>query len=275
MRRCSCTVARSLRRGCGLGAGLHHRQPQQEARALGSIRLGADGAAVLLHDFGRNRQSQTRAAMLGRVVTAGRGARESPPSSPVPVSETVTSTAEPSSTSAVRSPSTRSKLPCMASAALSIRLASARRMASGSAITARQVGLQIPLYRNALKPAAKQRQRFFDNLIHAAGARLRRRKLRQRRELIDQRAQRAHAAQNHFAALANNVGRVRLAAIQMPANALGAQSDGRQRILDLVRHLLRHFLPRQLPLRAQQFRRVFHHQHRSDVALARVRAARW
>ena len=51
----------------------------------------------------------------------------------------------------------------------------------------------------------------------------------------------------------------------MPADALGGERNGRERILDLVGHALRHFFPGQLALRAQQFRGVFDDQHGSRL----------
>ena len=139
----------------------------------------------------------------------------------------------------------------------------------------RQAGLQIALHGDAVEPAGEQRQRLLGHLVHVAGARLRRGKLRQRGELIDQRAQRAHAAQNDLAAFADDVGRIGLAAVEMAADALGGERDGRERVLDLVGHALRHFLPRQLPLRAQQLGGVFNHQHGAGSGREPDRAARW
>jgi hypothetical protein len=46
---------------------LHQRQAQQEARALGAVGFGAQAAAMLLHDLGRDRQAQPRAAALGGI----------------------------------------------------------------------------------------------------------------------------------------------------------------------------------------------------------------
>ena len=134
-----------------------------------------------------------------------------------------------------------------------------------------QTRFQVALHRDAIKTSGEQRQSLFRNLVHIARARLRRGKLRQRRKLIDQRTQCAHAAQDHFTALANHVGRVRLAAIQMLADPLRRQRNRGERILDFVRHALRHFLPRQLSLRPQQFRRVLHHQHGSLLSVAQIK----
>ena len=55
------------RRGAAGRCGFHQRQAQQKARALGAVGFGADGAAVLLHDFGGDGQAQAGAAMLGGV----------------------------------------------------------------------------------------------------------------------------------------------------------------------------------------------------------------
>ncbi len=139
----------------------------------------------------------------------------------------------------------------------------------------RQARLQVAIDGNAFETTGEERQRLVGHLVHIAGSRLGRGKLRQRRELVDQGAQRANAAQDHFTALANHVGRIRLDAVEMFADALGGERDGRERILDLVRHALRHFLPCQLALGAKQIRRVFNHQHRSRLAAAPGQAGRW
>ena len=66
------------------------------------------------------------------------------------------------------------------------------------------------------------------------------------------------------------------AAIQLPRDALGAQRDGRQRILDLVRDAARHFVPGRGLLRAQQLAGIFEHHHetRSCGRLRRQRRNR-
>ena len=78
-----------------------------------------------------------------------------------------------------------------------------------------KAGLEIALYGDAFEAAGKQRQGFVDDLVHIAGARLRRGKLRERRKLVDECAQRADAGQNDLAALANDVRRIGLAAVEM------------------------------------------------------------
>ena len=112
-------------------------------------------------------------------------------------------------------------------------------------------------------------------MIHVAGAGLGRGELRQSGELVDQRAQSTDAAENHLAALADDAGRIGLAAIEMPANAFGAEGDGRERILDFVGHLLRHFLPGELALRAQELSGVFDYEDTIRPARDRVRDGRW
>ena len=56
----------------------------------------------------------------------------------------------------------------------------------------------------------------------------------------------------------------------MAGDALGAEGDGRERVLDLVRHLLCNFLPRQLPLRAKELRGVFDDQDRACLLAAEI-----
>ncbi len=46
-------------------------------------------------------------------------------------------------------------------------------------------------------------------------------------------------------------------AVEMAADTLGGERDGRERVLDFVGHALRHFLPRKLALGAKEFRGVF------------------
>ena len=54
----------------------------------------------------------------------------------------------------------------------------------------------------------------------------------------------------------------------MPRDALGAEGNGSERVLDLVRHLLCNFFPRQLPLRAKELRSVFDDQDRACLLAA-------
>ncbi len=160
----------------------------------------------------------------------------------------------------------------MASAALSMRLARARRKASGSARTGGNAGFKIALHGDALKAAGEKRQRFIDDFVHVAGAGLRRGELRQRGELVDEGAQSADATQNDFAAFADDVGRVGLGAVKMPADALGGKRDGRERILDFVGDALRHFFPCQLALGAQKFGCVFDDQHVACLSVRELKA---
>ena len=131
----------------------------------------------------------------------------------------------------------------------------------------RQSGFEIALDGDALKAPGKQGERLVGDLVHVAGARLRRRKLGKCRKLIDERAQCSHAGKNDFAAFANDGRRVGLAAIEMPADALGRERDGRQRILDFVGYALRHFFPRELTLSAEKFRSVFDDEDRAGPAV--------
>ena len=77
-------------------------------------------------------------------------------------------------------------------------------MASGSASTGGRPGSRSRLHGDAFKTAGEQRERFVDDLIHVAGARLRRGKLGQRGELVDQCAQGSDAGENDLAAFAND-----------------------------------------------------------------------
>ena len=120
-----------------------------------------------------------------------------------------------------------------------------------------QAWLQIALDRDAFETAGEQGERFVGHLVHVAGAWLRSWKLRECGELIDERAQRSHAGQDDFAAFADHGGRVGLAAIEVATDPLGGERDGRERVLDLVRDALRHFLPCQLTLGAEEFGCVF------------------
>ncbi len=54
------------------------------------------------------------------------------------------------------------------------------------------------------------------------------------------------------------------------ADPFRRKGNGRKRILDLVGHALRHFLPCQLPLGAQQFGGVFDHQNGSLLAAGQI-----
>ena len=219
-----------------------------------------------LHDFGGDGEAEAGAAMLGGVERQEEALANFVGEAVAGVGDFDLDGGAVFAERGLRTQSTRSRLPCMASAALSMRLARARRMASWSARTGGRPGSRSRLHGDAFEPAGKQRERFFGDLIHVAGARLRRRKLRERGELVDQRAQGSDAGENDFAALANDGGRVGLAAIKMPADALGGERDGRERIFDFVRDALRHFFPRELALRAKQLRGVFDHENGAGSA---------
>ena len=48
-------------------SGLHQRHAQQKARSFGAVGLGANGAAMFLHDLGGDGEAEAGAAMLGGV----------------------------------------------------------------------------------------------------------------------------------------------------------------------------------------------------------------
>jgi hypothetical protein len=160
---------------------------------------------VLLHDLGRDRKAQARAAMLGGVE-----GQKQPLANFVgqPVAGVGDGDLDRRAVFAERAVNAEHAQQAALHGLGGVVDQVGQRAANGLGIGQhrRQSRLQIPLHGDAFEPAGKQRQRLFDDLIHVAGARLRRGKLRQRGELIDQRAQRAHAAQNHLAALAMTLG---------------------------------------------------------------------
>jgi hypothetical protein len=234
---------------------LHQRQPQQEARALGTVGSARNEPPCSCTIFAAMERPKPGAAMLGGI----KGQKQPLANligEPVPVSETKP---PPRAVFAERTvnPSTRSRLPCMASAALSIRLARARRIASGSASTVGKSGSRSHF---TVMPSAarKQRQRLLGHALFMSQAAAAARETAPARRTDPPAYARCPRSPESLRRICESRWRVRLAAVQVPANALGRKRNGRKRVLDLVRHALRHFLPRQLTLRPQQLRCVFH-----------------
>ena len=121
------------------------------------------------------------------------------------------------------------------------------------------------------KPAVEHRQRVLHHLIQIGGHGLRGREARELREFVHQRAHGFHFARDGGGAFPQDAPRVGGAVSERGpswrADAVGAKRDGRERILDLVRHAARHFVPGRGLLGAQQFAGVFHHQYESGAAL--------
>ncbi len=84
--------------------------------------------------------------------------------------------------------STRTKLDCMASAALSMRLARARCMACGSAMTGGRSRWRWLLDADTGETSMKERDGAFDDGIEIGGARVGGRELGEDGKLIDERA---------------------------------------------------------------------------------------
>ncbi len=105
--------------------------------------------------------------------------------------------------------------------------------------------------------AGKEGERLLGYAVQVAGTRLGRGKLGQSGELVDQGAQGSDAAEDDLAALANDLGRIGLAALKMTANALGGEGDGGEGVLDFVGDTLGNFLPGELALGTEQLGHVF------------------
>ena len=195
--------------------------------------------------------------------------------SPWPVSETSISTAAPSSASELLNAehAEQAALHGLGSVVDQVCQGAADGLMIGE--NRRETRFKVALDGDALEAAGKQGKCFIGDPIHVAGTRLRRRKLGERGELVDQRAQRANACQNDFAAFANDGGRIGLAAVQVAADTFSGERDGRERILDFVGDALRHFFPRELALGAEKFRSVFDDEDGARSVRARVQDARW
>jgi hypothetical protein len=110
---------------------------------------------------------------------------------------------------------------------------------------------------NAFETSSEKSECVFGNLIHIAGTRLGRGKLRECRELVDESSKSSNAGEDDFTALTDNRRRVGLATIEMPADAFCGKCDGGEGVLDFVRYPLSDFFPGDLPLGAKEFRGVF------------------
>ena len=108
--------------------------------------------------------------------------------------------------------------------------------------------LEIPLHVDSLETTGEESEGFLGDLVKIAGTRLEGGELGESGELVDKGAQRANAAQNHLAALANDLWGVGDAAIEVAGDTLGGKRDGSERILDLVSDTLCDFLPCELTL---------------------------
>ena len=82
-------------------------------------------------------------------------------------------------------------------------------------------------------------------------------KLGERGELVDEGAHRFDGAEDDVAAFADDAGGVGRGAIDVAADVLGGEGDGRERVPNLVRDALRDFFPGGLALRAEEVGDVF------------------
>src|SRR5271168_4730260 len=142
----------------------------------------------------------------------------------------------------------------------------------------RQRRLEFRPYRHTLQPAVKQIQSARHNRIHILRRQARGREARKLRERIHQRLQGVHFALDQPRTLRHQFlqlgpqsrGLLRSGvALQITQQPLRRKLNRRQRILDLVRNPLRHFLPGRRLLRAQQIRQIVNHDH-----VARIRKPR-
>ena len=128
-------------------------------------------------------------------------------------------------------------------------------------IDGRKAGGEAGVNRNAVEAAVKDGEGLGDQFVQVAADRLRGGKAGELGELVDQRFDGFDGLGNGGGAFVENaVGRRRnVDAIDLARNALGGEGDGRQRILDFVRHAAGHFVPGGGLLRAQQFAGVLEH----------------
>ena len=99
------------------------------------------------------------------------------------------------------------------------------------------------------------------------------------RELVHQVLHRLHLAPDGGRAFGENPLHFRrpVDALELPGNALRAERDRRERVLQLVRDAPRYLVPCRRALRVQQLARVLEHQHesRGHLVIQRRRGYRY
>ena len=113
---------------------------------------------------------------------------------------------------------------------------------------------------NVAEEVVVEGQRLVERGIQVGGRRARRRHARELRELVDERLERLDLADDRRRALFDQRPRRRRRRTELPAHALGAQLDRRQRILDLVREPPGDVAPRRHALRPDERRHVVEHE---------------
>ena len=119
----------------------------------------------------------------------------------------------------------------------------------------------------------EDRQRLADDFIEIAAHGLRRGEARELGELVHQRFHRFHGLGDGGGAFVDDAGGAgrQVQAVELAADALGGKRDRRQRVLDLMGHAARHFMPCRRLLRAQELAGIFedHDETRGELRFQR------
>ena len=113
-------------------------------------------------------------------------------------------------------------------------------------------------------------QSILDDGVQVGGFGLRGGELREHRELIHQCAQGFDRPEDDIAAGADNGWRFRTVAVEVTLDTLCRESNGRERVLDLMRDALRDFLPGKLTLRLQKLGHILKNVNGAATILAKM-----
>ena len=110
-----------------------------------------------------------------------------------------------------------------------------------------------------------ERRDFVHHIVERLMCHLRSRQSGKLRKFIDHMLETRHFVDDHVGRLVKDRLEIRGLLEKLLPQTLGGQLDGRQRVLNLVRHPPRHLLPRRHFLSLDQLREIFEHQHNSEV----------
>ena len=149
-----------------------------------------------------------------------------------------------------------------------------RRICSRSTRTGGSPAAKRRSIRISRKSAVVERQRLRQRGVQVGGRRARRRHPRELRELVDECLERLDLADDGRRALLDQRARRCGSRAELPAHALGAELNRRQRVLDLVRQTPRDVAPRRHALRPDERRHVVEDEHRAaGAAVVRSKSA--
>ncbi len=229
---------------------------ENEASALGGVGFGADGAVMLLGDFGGDGETEAGAALFGGVEGEEEAFADV-------VGEAVTGVGD------------GDLDPCEVVAESGFDGEDAEKAAlhgfrgvvdevgegafDGFEIghDGGEIGFECFAEGDAVEAVVKEQERGVDDGVDVRKAGLGGRELGEGGELIDEGAEGSDASEDDLTAFADDGGGFVGHAVEVAADALGGEGDGGEGILDFVGDALGYFLPGELTLGAEEFAGVF------------------